>query len=60
VKKNIGKIGKKVYVFEADNINVAEFENFPQIQIWVNTACFGIARDDMRVINLADILEFLN
>jgi diphthamide biosynthesis enzyme Dph1/Dph2-like protein len=60
VKKNIEKTGKRAYVFESNNINIAEFENFPQIQIWVNTACFGIGRDDMRVINLADILEFLN
>jgi 2-(3-amino-3-carboxypropyl)histidine synthase len=50
---------KKVYIFEADNINPSEFENFPQIQMWVNTACFGLARDDMRIVNLSDILEFL-
>lgn len=59
IKKKIEKLGKKVYVFEADNINVNEFENFPQIKIWVNTACYGMARDDKRIINLADILEFL-
>ena len=46
-------------MFETNNIDTNEFENFPQIQMWVNTACFGIARDDMRIINLADIIEFL-
>lgn len=59
IKKKIENKGKKAYLFEADNINTQEFENFPQIKIWVNTACFGIARDDPRIINLADILEFL-
>jgi len=59
IKKQIEKLNKKVYIFESNNINTNEFENFPQIQMWVNTACFGIARDDMRIINLADITEFL-
>lgn len=59
IKKRIADSGRKVYVFESDNINVAEFDNFPQIQMWINTACFGLGRDDMRVINLSNILEFL-
>jgi len=59
IRDKIGKKNKKAYVFEANDINTAEFENFPQIQMWVNTACFGLARDDMRIINLADVLEFL-
>lgn len=59
IKKQIEKKNKKVYVFESNNIDTNEFENFPQIQMWINTACFGLARDDMRIINLADILEFL-
>ena len=59
IKEKIEKLNKKVYIFEANNINTAEFENFPQIKIWINTACSGLARDDMRIINLTDILEFL-
>ena len=59
IKSKIEKIDKNVYVFESNNINMSEFENFPQIQMWVNTACFGLARDDMRIINLSDILEFI-
>ncbi len=58
IKEKIEKKNKKVYVFESNNINTNEFENFPQIQMWVNTACFGLARDDMRIINLQDILKF--
>ena len=60
IREQIEKQNKKVYIFETDNINTNEFENFPQVQMWVNTACFGLARDDMRIINLADILEFLD
>ncbi|MFH1787671.1 MAG: diphthamide synthesis protein [archaeon] len=30
---------KKSYLFLSNNINTSEFENFPQIQSWVNTAC---------------------
>ncbi len=59
IRQQIEKQNKEVYVFEANNINTAEFENFPQIQMWVNTACYGLARDDMRIINLSEILEFL-
>ncbi|MFH1238012.1 MAG: diphthamide synthesis protein [archaeon] len=60
IKEKIKKLNKQVYIFEADNINPAEFENFPQIEIWVNTSCYGLARDDSKIINLSDILEFLD
>ena len=59
IKTKIEKLGKKVYIFEANNINTQEFENFPQIQLWINTACFGLARDDPRIVNLQDIIQFL-
>ena len=59
IKEKIKQLDKKVYIFESNNINTTEFENFSQIQIWVNTACFGLARDDIRIINLTDIAEFL-
>jgi len=60
VKEKMEKMGKRVYVFEADNIGVGEFENFQEIGIFVNSACFGLARDDNRIINLQDILEFMS
>ncbi|MFA4960837.1 MAG: diphthamide synthesis protein [Candidatus Pacearchaeota archaeon] len=59
IKKKIEKLGKEVYIFESDVVNISEFENFPQIKIWVNTACFGLAMDDKRIINLVDILKYL-
>jgi len=59
LKKKIEKLRKKVYIFETDTINIQELENFPDINIWVNTACPGLNLDDSRIINLKDILEFL-
>lgn len=60
IKERIENSGKKVYVFFGDSLSVNEFENFPDIDIWVNTACFGLAMDNNKIINLSDILEFLN
>ena len=59
IKKQIEKQNKKVYIFESNNINTNEFENFPQIQIWINTACFGLARDHKDIINLSDVSKFI-
>ena len=59
IKEKIQALNKKVYIFESNSINTAEFENFPQIQIWINTACFGLARDDIQIINLQDVTQFL-
>jgi len=59
IKKKMESLNKKVYIFEANNINTSEFENFPQIKLWINTACYGLARDDPRIINLQDIQQFL-
>ena len=56
VKERFLKMGKSVYVFEADNIDINEFENFSGIGIFVNTACFGLSRDDNRIINLQDVI----
>lgn len=59
IRKKIEKLGKEVYTFECDNIDVGEFENFPQVEIWVNTACFGLARDDNRIVNLIDVSQYI-
>ena len=46
---------KRSYLFIGNEINSSEFENFPQIQSWVNTAC---PRLDMNasVVNLVKII----
>jgi len=42
---------KKSYLFIANNINTAEFENFG-IDSWVNTSCPRLDMNDNRVINI--------
>lgn len=42
---------KRCYIFIADTINPAEFENFPFIECWVNTACPRFADNKKGVVN---------
>ena len=50
---------KQIYIFESDNISIQELENFPQIKIWINTACPGLALDSEKIVNLKDIEQFI-
>jgi diphthamide biosynthesis enzyme Dph1/Dph2-like protein len=64
-KPLISKLSKKFpdknfYIFETDRINTSEFDNFSDIEIWINTACYGLGIDDSRIVNLQDISEFLD
>lgn len=59
ILSKIEKLNKEVFLFETDNLNLAELENFPDIPLWVNTACYGIGLDDSRIINLQEIQEFI-
>ena len=57
--------GKSVYMFICDTINPDETYNFPQIDVWVNTACYRIALDDAEnytkpLVNASDLLEYWN
>lgn len=45
---------KNSYFFITNEINIKEFENFPDIQSWVNTACPRLDFD-VSVINIADL-----
>ena len=45
IKEKVMALDKEVYVFESNDINPSDFENYPKISIWVNTACFGLSRD---------------
>ncbi|MEE9525357.1 MAG: diphthamide synthesis protein [Candidatus Woesearchaeota archaeon] len=42
---------KNCYIFMADTINPAEFENFPFIESWINTACPRFADEKKGVVN---------
>ena len=54
LKKSLEAKGKKVYLFVADNINLAELENFP-LPIYINTACPGLTLDSSKILNIEDI-----
>jgi len=38
---------KQVYIFVGDTLNYADMENFPFIEVWINTACPRIGYDDV-------------
>lgn len=59
IKNKIEKTGKQVFIFEADNLDLNELENFPQIKLWINTACYGLSMDNPNILNLQEIMEFL-
>jgi len=42
---------KKSYLFISNNINTAEFENFPEIEAWINTACPRLDMESSRIVN---------
>ncbi|MBU0929690.1 MAG: 2-(3-amino-3-carboxypropyl)histidine synthase subunit [Nanoarchaeota archaeon] len=46
---------KNSYIFICNNINENEFENFRNIDIWINTACTRI--EGKNIINLEDLPE---
>ena len=48
------QLNKKSYLFLANNINTAEFENF-NIDSWVNTACPRLDMDNPSIINIGSI-----
>jgi len=56
------KEGKKAYIFIDDTIKYDQFENYPFIQVWVNTACPRIGTDDhvnirQPLINIREALD---
>jgi 2-(3-amino-3-carboxypropyl)histidine synthase len=46
---------KETYLFISNNINTAEFENFPEISSWINTACPRLDMEDSRILNVDKI-----
>ena len=53
---------KKFYYFIDNNISFNQLENFPFIEVWVNTACPRIGLDDQEsfrkgVINLREVMD---
>lgn len=53
---------KKFYIFISNNINTEEFENFPDINSWINTACPRMDLDYEnagKIINISDLLDYM-
>lgn len=50
---------KNVFMFIANNLDLNQFENFPEISVYINTACPGLMLDDNRIINLEQVKEIL-
>ncbi len=46
LKKGLESQGKKAYIFIDDLLKTEQFENYPFIDAWVNTACPRIGLDD--------------
>jgi 2-(3-amino-3-carboxypropyl)histidine synthase len=60
LKQKLSSEGKGAYIFVTDILNFNEFENFPFVDCWVNTACPRIAYDDVLcttkpLINIVDL-----
>jgi len=45
---------KKFYTFISDTIDYKQFDNFPFIQAWINTACPRI-EEDISILNIEDL-----
>jgi len=54
------KGGKKYYIFGTDTLDYGQLENFPFIDMWVNTACPRIVDEKPEFINIDVALKALN
>lgn len=43
---------KEVYLFLGNNIDTKEFENFPEVQSWINTACPRLDMNSNKIVNI--------
>ena len=54
LKKQLQIKKKNAFIFLENNFNLNELENFP-IDIYINTACLGLAYDSPKILNLEDL-----
>ena len=47
------KLKKESFLFICNDLDANEFENFPDIDMWINTACPRI--EDKKIINMKDL-----
>jgi 2-(3-amino-3-carboxypropyl)histidine synthase len=59
LKKKLEAEGKKVFVFVANEIVPESLLDFPDIEAWINTACYRLIDDSERferpIVNLDDL-----
>jgi len=48
---------KEYFIFACDELDMRQFENFPFIDFWVNTACPRIADERVNMVNVDDLIE---
>lgn len=51
LKEQLEKQDKKAFIFIDNTIDINHFENYPFVDVWVNTACPRIGFDDITTIN---------
>lgn len=57
LKAQAKRLGKEFYLFACDTLDAREFENFPFIEFWVNTACPRIPDEALNIVNIDDLVE---
>lgn len=53
------KMKKNIFMFLFNNLDLNQFENFPEITIYINTACPGLMLDSDKIINLEQVEKIL-
>ncbi len=53
LRKNL--VDKDSYLFVCNNVNINEFENFSDIQSWVNTACPRLDMNSPKIVNFFEL-----
>lgn len=59
LQKTLEKSDKEAYIFITDNLNLDETENFHGVDSWINTACPRLSLDKTDIVNLADIIDYV-
>ncbi len=62
LKEKWAQEGKKAYIFIDDDLSIQLLENYPFVDVWVNTACPRIGMDDITTIevplvNIRDVYD---
>lgn len=58
LKKKLEAKGKKPYIFQSNNIDLQDLENYP-IKVYINTACPGLSFNNPKLVNSDDIMSFV-